>query len=223
MELRSYWQIIRRRWLLLVIPAAVVLAIGLLTYAPPAPSYATGVSFVVGQQPASDAASADEQRYYAWLNSEYIADGVVNWATSRAFAAAVSERLQEAGHAIPPEAVQVGGDNSRSLVSLSISSGDPEALALIMAAVIDELREDNAGALPQMGGEPALLTQLNEPTVSRLPAGVGSRLDLLVRIGIAAAAGIGLVFLAEYLDPTVRSRQEIEQLGLAVIGEIPKH
>ena len=222
MELRSYWQIIRRRWLLLVIPAAVVLAAGLLTYTAPPPAFATAVSFVVGQQPASGADTADEQRYYAWLNSEYIADGVVNWATSRAFANAVSERLQAAGHAIPPEAVQVAGDNSRSLVSLSLSSGDPAALALIMEAVIAELREDNAGALPQMGGDPALLTQLNEPAVSPLPAGVRSRLDLLVRIAIAAAAGIGLVFLAEYLDPTLRSRQELEALGLAVVGEIPK-
>jgi len=133
----------------------------------------------------------------------------------------VSERLREAGHAIPPEAVQVAADNSRSLVSLSLSSGDPDALALIMAAVIDELREDNAGALPQMGGQPALLTQLNDPVVAQQPAGVRTRLDLLLRIATAAAAGIGLVFLAEYLDPTVRSRQELEQLGLAVIGEIP--
>jgi capsular polysaccharide biosynthesis protein len=34
--------------------------------------------------------------------------------------------------------------------------------------------------------------------------------------------GIGLIFLLEYLDTSVRKRSEVETLGLRVIGEIPK-
>ena len=222
MELRQYWQILRRRWLVALIPAAIVLAVGLLTYRRPAPGYIIGVQFIVGQEPAVEADTADEQRYYAWLNSEYIADGVVNWATSQAFASTVSARLVADGHAIPPEAVQVTADNSRSLVTLQLTGGDPAALALIMEAAIAELLQDNAGALPQLGGDPVALTQLNEPVVSGLPAGIGAQLDLAVRLGLAVAVGIGLAFVFEYVDPTLRDRGEVEKMGLAVLGEIPK-
>ena len=51
------------------------------------------------------------------------------------------------------EAVQVTADNSRSLVTLQVTGGDPAALALIMEAAIDELLEvegmdeERAGAL----------------------------------------------------------------------------
>ena len=43
-----------------------------------------------------------------------------------------------------------------------------------------------------------------------------------MRLLIALAAGIGLAFLAEYLDNRVRSREDVEELGLTVVGEIPK-
>jgi len=34
--------------------------------------------------------------------------------------------------------------------------------------------------------------------------------------------GVALAFLAEYLDPTLRSRAEVETLGWPVIAEIPR-
>ena len=49
MELRRYWLVLKRRWLLLTIPAVIVLAIGLATYSTPAPVYNVGVRFIVGQ------------------------------------------------------------------------------------------------------------------------------------------------------------------------------
>jgi capsular polysaccharide biosynthesis protein len=36
-------------------------------------------------------------------------------------------------------------------------------------------------------------------------------------------AGIGLALLVEYLDPTIRDRQELQELGLEILGEIPKN
>jgi capsular polysaccharide biosynthesis protein len=33
---------------------------------------------------------------------------------------------------------------------------------------------------------------------------------------------LGLAFLVDYLDPTVRHRKELEEIGLPVMGEIPR-
>jgi capsular polysaccharide biosynthesis protein len=85
------------------------------------------------------------------------------------------------------------------------------------------LTTQNAQALPQLGGENAILTQLDQPVVSQAPAGIRSRLELPLRVALALAAGVALALLVEYLDPTIRTREELQELGLAILGEIPKH
>ncbi len=208
----------------MLIPAAVVLLLGLVTYEAPAPAYTTGVRFIAGQTPAPQTDLKDEDRYYNWLTSEYIVNGLTDWVRGGEFAAAVSERLREQGHEIPPAAVQGGlvADNTRSMLTLSLSSGDPQGLALIMEGVIDVLTTQNAQALPQLGGDTAQLTQLDQPVVSPAPAGIRGRLELPLRILLALFVGVGLALLVEYLDPTYRDRQELQELGLAILGEIPK-
>ena len=69
MELRRYWTILRRYWLLALIPAALVLALGLATWRPAPTVYNAGVRFLVGQPPGAAAAESDEQRYYNWLGA----------------------------------------------------------------------------------------------------------------------------------------------------------
>jgi capsular polysaccharide biosynthesis protein len=224
MELRHYWQVLKRRWFLVLVPAIIILVVGLLTYQPPAPAYGAGVRFIAGQTPAPAAGQEDEERYYNWLTSEYIVNGLTDWVRGGEFAAAVSKYLSAQGQDIPAAAVQGGlaVDNARSMLTISLSSGDPQQLAAIMDGVIAVLTTQNASALPQLGGENAQLIQLDQPVVNQAPAGIRSQLDLPLRILLALLAGVGLALLVEYLDPTVRDRQEVQDMGLAVLGEIPK-
>lgn len=224
MELRQYWKIFRRRWPLALIPAAIVLIAGLATWRPAPPAFNAGVRFIAGQVPGAAALDADEQRYYNWLTSEYIVNGLTDWVRGGKFAEAVSERLAADGFDVPPGAIQGGlaADNTRSMLTLSLTGGDPDAVARMLDGVIAVLTEDNAAALPQLGGETAVLTQLDEPVVNPISAGIRSQLDLPLRVALALFAGLGLVLLAHYLDPTVRDRSELEGLGLPLVGEIPR-
>lgn len=224
MELREYAKRLRRRWLLIIIPALIVLAVGLITYRPAPPVYNAGVRFIVGQPPADPAAPRDEERYYNWLTSEYIVNGLTDWVRGGEFANAVSAYAAEQGIAVPPAAIQGGlaADNTRSMLTLSLTYGDPAVLPVLMESAITVLTEQNLEALPQLGAEPARLTQLDQPVVTPIPPGIRSQLDLPLRLIIALFAGIGLALLVEYLDPTVRDSAEIQQMGLSVLGEIPK-
>jgi capsular polysaccharide biosynthesis protein len=224
MELRRYWKVLKRRWLLVLIPAVVVLVIGLATYREPADLYQTGVRFLVGQTPAAGNALKDEERYYNWLTSEYIVNGLTDWVRGGEFSEAVSAYLAEQGYEVPVHAVQAGlvADNARSMLTITLSHGDAQLLAQMMDGVIVVLTTGNAQALPQLGGETALLTQLDEVVVSPLPAGISSQLDLPLRILLALLAGVSLALLVEYLDPTIRDREEAEALGLPILGEIPR-
>ncbi len=224
MELKRYWSILKRRVWLLLIPAAIVLAVELATYQSPPPVYNVGMRFLVAQQPGEGAATADEQRYYNWLSSEYIVNGLSDWVAGGEFAAAVSQQMAESGLAVPAPAIQgaLATDNARSMLLVSLTYGDSSALAAMMEAVITVLTEQNAAALPQLGGETAVLVQLDPININQIPTGIRSQLDLPLRVAIALAAGFGLAMLAEYLDPTLRERREIEAIGLPVLGEIPK-
>ncbi len=209
---------------MVLIPALIVLIAGLVTYQPPPPAYNAGVRFIVGQLPASAGDLLDEQRYYNWLTSEYIVNGLTDWVKGGQFADAVSSLLAEQGHEIPAPAIQGGlaADNARSMLTISLNHDDPQQLEVIMDGIIAVLVEENARALPQLGGETAVLTQLDDPVVNPLPAGIRGQLELPLRILLAITAGIGLAFLVEYLDPTIRGRREAQQLGFDVLGEIPK-
>lgn len=224
MELRHYWKLFKRRWLLVVLPAVVVLVIGLGTYQSPPPVYNVGVRFLVAQPPSEGADTADEQRYYNWLASEYIVNGLTDWVKSGTFATAVSQELAAQGIDVPAGAIQgsLSADNARSMLIVSMTSGDGEQLKAMMDAAAAVLIEQNSTALPQLGGETAVVVQQDLPVVNQIPAGIRSQLDLPLRILLALGAGIGLAFLVEYLDPTIRERDEIAKLGLPIMGEIPK-
>ena len=209
---------------MVLIPAIVVLGIGLLTYQPPTAVYTTGVRFIAGQEPTPGTALEDEERYYNWLTSEYIVNGLTDWVRGGEFSTAVSQYLAGQGQEIPAPAIQAGlvADNARSMLTLSLTGANTQQLATMMDGVIVVLTTQNAAALPQLGGENALLTQLDQPAVSQLPAGIRGQLELPLRILLALLAGAGLALLVEYLDPTIRDRQELQDLGLEILGEIPK-
>ena len=224
MELRAYWRVLRRRWLLVVVPAVAVLALGLISYSPPPAAYNGGIRFIVAQSPSDGATASDEERLANWQTSEYIVNGLTDWSKSGHFAGLVSQRLAQKGMNVPPQAVQgsIAADNARSMLTISMTFGDAAVLEEMLNAGAAVLLEDNASGLPQLGGEQADLVQLDQPIVNQISAGILDQLDLPLRIALALAAGVGLALLVEYIDPTIRDRQEVETMGLPVIGEIPK-
>lgn len=225
MELRQLWQLFRRRWWVAAIPTLIVLVVGLVTYNSPGSFYSVGVRFIVGQEPTDAAATEDEERYYNWLTSEYIVNGLTDWIRGERFAAAVSAQLAQEGLDIPAGEIRgsLAADNTRSMMTVILNSGrDQAAVEQMINAVITVLTTQNADALPQLGDEPAALVQLDTPIVNQIAPGIRSQLDLPLRVALALGAGIGLAFLVEYLDPTVRGRDELERSGWVVLGEIPK-
>jgi len=224
MELRKFWQVIKRRWLLILLPAAVVLALLVITYSPPGQLYNAGMRFIASQEPSVGAGESDEERLANWKSSEYAVNTLADWVRSGQFAALVSQQLEAEGLSIPPGDIQggVASDSTRSMMTLSINYHDGPVLEKIMNAAAVTLIEENHQGLPQLGGESADLVQLDRPIVNAIPPGLSKQLDLPFRLALALAAGFGLAFLVEYLDPTVRDREDLKSIGLPVVGEIPK-
>lgn len=223
MEFRAYWRILKRRWLLVLIPALVVFAIGLVTYEAPGKSFNAGIRFIAGQPPSSAAGDSDEERLANWQTSEYIVNTLSTWIRSGQFAEIVSQRLRDQGIEISARDIQNGivTDDARSVLTMSVNYSDADKVVHILDVAAVALIEENARGLPQLGGETAELVQLDEPIVNPVSPGIISQLDLPFRIGLAMAAGVGLAIFVEYVDPTLHERQELESMGLRVLGAIP--
>lgn len=223
MELRTYWKILIRRWWLVVAPVAVVAVYVAVSYAPPGTAYQVVMRFTAGTKPAG--LSEDYDRYYSWLTSEYIANGLADAADGNIFAQAVASRLAGAGHEIKPEEIQprIVTDNAQSILVVYLTWPDAEQSVAVAEAIVAEMTTNGAAYFPQLEGiEPAVRLQ-DTPTPVPLPPGLRAQLmGPAIKIGLALIVGVALTLLWHYLDPTVREIAELEELGLTVLAEIPR-
>ena len=228
MELSKYLSVVRRWWLLLLAPAVIVAGIGLATYTRPTARYVATVHLSASLPPSEEAAGGSagtyfDPAYFSWLTSEYIVAGLADWAETGAFAGAVSNELDSGEVQLTPAAVRasISSDYERSELVLYFSAAAPEHVWAIAEAATAVMQQQNVAVFPQLGGRNATVVPLDEPAVALAPPGLGSRIELLLRVVTGLAVGLLLVYAAHYFDPFLRSRVEVERLGLRVIGEIP--
>jgi len=223
MELKIYWKILLRRWWLVVAPVAVVAIYVAATYTPPAPVYQVVMRFAAGTKPAG--LSEDYDRYYPWLASEYIANGLADVAETGAFAQAVASRLTEAGLEVAPAAIQsaIVTDNAQSILVVYLTWPDAEQIVAVAEAITAELTGNGATYFPQLEGVEPAVRLLDTPAPVSLPPGLRTQLmGPAIKIGLAFVVGVALALLWHYLDPTVREAAELEELGVDVLAEIPR-
>lgn len=231
MELIAVWHLVKRRWWLIVLPAAVVLILTLPALkdvvAPPV-SYAVRVRLTAAAPPgaASEGVSTpyEDSVYVPLLASEYVVVNMPQWITSDRFAAEVAEVLDEHGIALAATDLVPAfhADSFRSILTLYVNWDDASEIRAIAEAAIAVLQTRNQTYFPQFAAQPVQVVPLDEVEVDEVAPPLTVRLNPLLRLAIGLAAGVGLAVLAEYLDRTVRSREDVEALGLSVLAEIPR-
>ncbi len=222
-ELRIWYKVLIRRWWLGVVPVVVVAVVTLVSYSAPGTNYHVTMRFAAGTEPAG--LSEDYDRYYPWLTSEYVANGLADVAITGVFAQAVASRLAETGREIPPAAIQpaIGTDNVQSILVVYLTWPDAEQIIAVADAIVAELTGNGAAYFPQLEGIEPGVRLLDAP--SPVPLAPGLRTQLMgpvIQIGLAAVVGVALALLWHYLDPTVREAAELEALGLSVLAEVPR-
>jgi capsular polysaccharide biosynthesis protein len=225
MELALIFRILLRYWWLVLIPVAVtaVLAAPALLDRGPAVhgGYSTAISYSAAQQ-LEAIPNRDGDYQDVWLASELAVNAFTDWITSNSFARAVAEAASARGSEIAAGSLAIAADNERSVGRIFLTWPDAETLAVIADSAIEVLRTGSAAAFPQLGGAPALVTVLDEPVITSAPPPLADRFGPFVRLALGLAAGIGLAFLAHYLDPFLRRREDLESLGLPVVSTIPR-
>ncbi len=226
MELKAYWNVIVRRWWIIAILVVVVFAASLVLTPRPTTTYTATMRFTIGlareSVPVTNTLYYDPA-YYDWLVSEYITDDFSEVVKSSAFASDVSQCV---GSGVSAGAIE-GSSNTQKLhriLTLTIGGSDAQQVTAIAncAAKMLQSNENNAKYFAQLNTYRGSIQIIDGPNVSASTTDLRGRLDLPIRLALAVIAGVALAFLVDYLDDSVRSAREVEQIGLKVVGEIPR-
>ena len=231
MELREYWSIIRRRWWLPAAITLVALIASTVVGIRGASAYKTDMRLAVSTIPTVDPATATgyDPVYYSNLDSEYLADDMSEFMTSRAFAEEVHNELANSS---TPYDVDIDtitnvtrAKKTHRFIDITVTTPTFDQGANIAASISRILADPNhvAQYLKALTAYHTQLEIVTPPVTHRANSVPGLISEIGLRTLIGLLAGIALAFLVDYIDPSVRTRQEAETLlQMPVLGEIPR-
>jgi len=229
-ELREYWSIIRRRWWLPVALGLIAFLTSSVIGLRGAAAYRTDMRIAVSSVPVSDPTQQLQYDpiYYANLDSEYLADDMSEFMHSDAFAGEVKRELATARNLNVDISTIVTATRTKKthrFIDVTVNSATPEEGKEI-ADSISRIMNDPARlgiylrALTAYNTQMSVITPPETRRGNTIP-GLVSEVGLRTLIGVLV--GIALAFLLDYIDPSLRSREEAEDvLRLPVLGEIPR-
>jgi capsular polysaccharide biosynthesis protein len=231
MELREYWSIIRRRWWLPVAVTVVALVASTAVGLRGAAAYKTDMRVAVSTIPTPDpnAERYFDPAYFANLDSEYLADDMSEFLTSRAFADEVHRELATSSTPldVDVETIMTATRTKKThrFIDITITTPTFEQGSAIAASISRILNDPNhvAQYLAALTAYHTQMETVTPPVTHRANTVLGLISEIGLRSVIGLLVGVGLAFLIDYVDPSVRSRQEAERLlEMPVLGEIPR-
>lgn len=223
MELKQYAQIVWRRIWIPIALIVIVAVVSLLTSQAPPPLYGLAQRFNVGVESQAVAEEYLYDGYYALVSSEYVADSLTEIASGELFAGDVNGHLAEAGSNLRLAPGAISAETRHRTLRLSLTWPNPDELTVIGQAIEQTMLQDVPGYFPQFSASSITVRTFDKsgPFLANPPS-LRQRLDLPIRLILALVAGIGLAFLLDYLDDSVRGRSELEAMGVKVLAEVPK-
>ncbi len=231
MELREYWSIICRRWWLPVAVTLVALVASTAVGVRGASAYKTDMRIAISTIPTPDpdAMRYYDTTYYSTLNSEYLADDMSEFMTSRAFADEVNRELASANNQMDVDVATILNatrtKKTHRFIDVTITTSTFEQGEAIAGSISRILSDPNHLAiyLKALTAYNTQMSVVTPPVTHRANTVLGLISEIGLRTVIGLIVGIGAAFLVDYVDPSLRSRQETETLlQVPVLGEIPR-
>ena len=217
MELMEYFNIIKKRLrlVILVTIGATVLS-GVLSYFVITPTYKADISVIIGKIENKSAASQDN--YNDVIMYQKLVKTYSEFAKSRKVSEHVIKSLNlkiEPDELQKMVAVEPKGDTE--FLTITVKSKNPKEAMNIANQLAKSLKFISNDV--KKSDNVQLLDEALEPTRADSP---NPKLNMAIAFFIGLMGSLGIAFLFEYLDNTVKSQEDIEKLtGLPVIGIIP--
>ncbi|MCM3731612.1 Wzz/FepE/Etk N-terminal domain-containing protein [Fictibacillus nanhaiensis] len=217
-SLKDIAQTLRKRLMLIALIAAVAVAVsGVISYFILTPVYQASTQILVNQK-SNEQATLDPNQirtnvemintYKLIITSPAILDIVVE-----------DLKLKQSTDTLISK-ITVNSEQNSQVFSLTVQDEDP-AQAVKIANAISETFRDEVDEIMEINNvkilSPAVLKD-NPSPIKPKPL-----LNIAIALVVGLMAGIGIAFLLEYLDNTIKTEEDIQNiLGLPVLGAIPK-
>jgi len=217
MELHEYLFILRKRIsLIILITLIATVTSGVLSYFVIKPVYKSDISVIIGKNDKDS--STQKQNYNDVMMYQQMVKTYSVFAKSRKVAADVISKLElNMSESALLSMVTVSPQGNTEFLNIAVKSGDPEQAMKIANQLAKSLKEVSASVY---GSDNVKL--LDEALLPTKPDSPKPQLNIAIAFFIGIMVSVGIVFLLEYMDNTIKTQEDIEKLlGLPVIGTIP--
>lgn len=223
MELKQYFRIIQKKWwLITIIVVVAMVATGVKSYFFTTPIYAANAKLIVNQSSGEGGASLNASTIQT---SIFLINSYKEIIKSSAIMNKVVEQYPNFGESAwqLSAKISVTSANNSQVMNLVYQDTSYKNAAEIVNAVSTVFKEQ----IPNIMNVDNI-TILSEADISASPApiNINPMMNLLISFVISLMLAIGLVFLLDYLDDTLKSEADVNELldipVLAVVGKMSR-
>ncbi|KGP77252.1 lipopolysaccharide biosynthesis protein [Desulfosporosinus sp. Tol-M] len=222
MDLRQYWEVLRKHWVIIVVlPLIAALTSGIISFFIIKPVYQASTTLIVGKK-----ALESGQEAIQMLENNVLQ---ANLQLAKTYAAIAQSRTVEQNVInslnLP---MSIGGLDSlisinpvktTEILEIQVTNINPELAAAIANAMAEEFSK---AVIDIKKVDSVSIVDTAVTPVS--PVKPNKKLNVLLAFVVGLMAAVGLAFLLEFLDNTIKTSSDVEELlGIPVLGVIPNY
>lgn len=218
-DLRDIWRIIKKgKWILISLPLIAMLTSAIISFFVLTPRYEASTTLMVGKTYAGQEAAMMLQ-YNDILTANQLVKTYSQIAKSRTVVEQVmrSEKIDTTYGSLS-QGIDVKPVKDTQLIQITVQDVNPQRAArlanvtaiVFMDKVVEIMKVDNVNII-------------DHAVVPGAPIKPNKKLNVIIAGVVGFMAALGIIFLLEFLDRTIKTREDIQRhLDLPVLGVIPK-
>jgi capsular polysaccharide biosynthesis protein len=219
-DIRDIVRIIKKRfWLIVLISLIATLISGVYTVYVLKPVYQSKVSIVIGKN--KDLAGKTQDDFNDILMFQNLMKTYAQIASSRTVAKDALALLDSRDNVTVKfilDQTTVSPQANTQIIELSVKDNSPKISKAVLDAVSQSFIKESTRIFPN-----GYLQIIDAAEVPITPVGPNEKLNIAIAFFLGLVASLGLTFLFEYLDNTIKNETDLERfINLPVIGVIPK-
>jgi len=220
-ELRQYWEVLRKRWLLVIIlPIIAAITSAVISFFILQPVYQASTTLIVGKKAEVGQAAAQMLDNSVLQANLQLAKTYATIAQSRTVEQNVIKALDLSLTVAELDSlISINPVKTTEILEIQVTNTDPG----LAAAIANSMTQEFSKAVIEIKKVDSVSIVDTAVTPDK-PIKPNKKLNVLIAFVVGLMASVGLVFLLEYMDNTIKTSSDVEKLlGIPVLGVIPNY